>query len=47
LIGGQALDGHEPAIRFVEELLAKYPAVHHVQTLDELGHYLTTLATEA
>jgi len=47
LIGGQALDGHEDAIRFVEELLAKYPTVHHVQTLDELENYLTTLATAA
>jgi len=47
LIGGQALDGHEETNRFVEGLLAKYPTVHCVQTLDELEHYLTTLATAA
>ena len=47
LVGGQALEGNENAIRFVEELLAKYPVVHHVQTLDELEHYLITFATAA
>ena len=47
LVGGQALEGNENAILFVEELLAKYPVVHHVQTLDELEHYLITFATAA
>ncbi len=47
LIGGQALAGHEEAIGFVEGLLAKYPTVHYVKTLDELEHYLTTLAAAA
>jgi MerR family transcriptional regulator, light-induced transcriptional regulator len=43
LIGGQALDGHGEAIQFRESLLARYPAVHYMQSLDELERYLTVL----
>jgi methanogenic corrinoid protein MtbC1 len=44
LIGGQALNDREEAVQFRNYLLAKYPAVDFVQTLDELEQYLSALA---
>lgn len=40
VIGGQALGGNTEAVQFREGLLAQYPSVSYMHTLDELEHYL-------
>lgn len=47
VLGGQGLDGHNEAVQFRQELLARHPTVHYAQTLDDLERYLNALASGA